>query len=190
MNIFCYCQQAEDGDGGPEREDPPQNASFKTSQIRQMFLVCKVSRWASVSQTQYISNLQKRKVKSVRHAKRECVISAPGYNRDYWTWLFVVLGPSTGLELSEASLLGGILSFSMSRSAETHSSDSDSDRNKTLYTPLASSKEVILWWGENPCSAPISEVFPPDSAPSGRAPVGVSPFSCNTCSDSSLRAQC
>ena len=63
-------------------------------------------------------------------------------------------------------------------------------RNKTLYTPLASSKEVILWWGENPCSAPISEVFPPDSAPSGRAPVGVSPFSCNTCSDSSLRAQC
>ena len=63
MNIFCYCQQAEDGDGGPEREDPPQNASFKTSQIRQMFLVCKVSRWASVSQTQYISNLQKRKVR-------------------------------------------------------------------------------------------------------------------------------
>ena len=53
------------------------------------------------------------------------VISAPGYNRDYWTWLFVVLGPSTGLELSEASLLGGILSFSMSRSAQTHISDSD-----------------------------------------------------------------
>ena len=61
----------------------------------------------------------------MRHAKRECVISAPGYNRDYWTWLFVVLGPSTGLELSEASLLGGILSFSMSRSAEKHSSHSD-----------------------------------------------------------------
>ena len=70
MNIFCYCQQAEGGDGGPEREVPPQNASFKTSQFRQMFLMCKVSRWASVSQTQYISNLQKRKVK-VRVMRKE-----------------------------------------------------------------------------------------------------------------------
>ena len=70
MNIFCYCQQAEGGDGGPEREVPPQNASFKTSQSRQMFLVRKVSRWASVSQTQYISNLQKRKVK-VRVMRKE-----------------------------------------------------------------------------------------------------------------------
>ena len=32
----------------------------------------------------------------------------------------------------------------------------------------------------------MREVFPPERAPSGRAPVGVSPFNCNTCSDSSL----
>ena len=68
---------------------------------------------------------KKRKVKVCVLRKENALISAPGYNRDYWTWLFVVLGPSTGLELSEASLLGGILSFSMSRSAETHISHSD-----------------------------------------------------------------
>ena len=189
MNIFCYCQQAEDGDGGPEREDPPQNASFKTSQIRQMFLVCKVSRWASVSQTQYISNLQKGKLKRASCEKRM---------RNFRTWLqsgllnLTVRSPGS---IHWAGALGGVSSrrhplVQHVKVCRTHSSDSDSDRNKTLHTPLASSKEVILWWGENPCSAPISEVFPPDSAPSGRAPVGVSPFSCNTCSDSSLRAQC
>merc|ERR1719483_372387 len=85
-------------------------------------------------------------------------------------WLLLVLGPSAGLALSEASFLGGIRSFCMSRS-------------------LASSKEVILWFGEKPWRAPIREVLPPDKAPSGRAPVGVSPFNCNTCSDSSLEEQ-
>ena len=53
--------------------------------------------------------------------------------------------------------------------------------------PLASSKEVILWLGENPCSAPIREALPPERAPRGRAPVGVRPLSCKTCSDSSLQ---
>ena len=55
-----------------------------------------------------------------------------------------------------------------------------------VILPRASSNEVILWLGEKPWRAPISEAFPPDSAPSGRAPVGVRPFSCRTCSDSSL----
>ena len=32
----------------------------------------------------------------------------------------------------------------------------------------------------------MRDVFPPDRAPSGRAPVGVNPFNCRTCSDSSL----
>ena len=56
-----------------------------------------------------------------------------------------------------------------------------------LCSPLASSKEVILWLGENPCRAPINEALPPERAPRGSAPVGVRPFSCRTCSDSSLR---
>ena len=55
-----------------------------------------------------------------------------------------------------------------------------------MHSPLASSKEVILWLGENPCRAPISEALPPERAPRGRAPVGVRPLSCRTCSDSSL----
>ena len=60
-------------------------------------------------------------------------------------------------------------------------------RTCLMHSPLASSKEVILWLGENPCSAPIREALPPESAPRGRAPVGVRPLSCKTCSDSSLK---
>ena len=56
-----------------------------------------------------------------------------------------------------------------------------------ISSPLASSKEVILWLGENPWSAPIREALPPESAPKGKAPVGVRPFNCKTCSDSSLK---
>lgn len=33
----------------------------------------------------------------------------------------------------------------------------------------------------------LSDALPPDNAPSGRAPVGVKPFNCNTDSDSSLQ---
>lgn len=32
----------------------------------------------------------------------------------------------------------------------------------------------------------LSDAFPPDNAPNGKAPVGVNPFNCNTDSDSSL----
>ena len=103
-------------------------------------------------------------------------------NRDK-LWL-LVFGPSTGLELSEASFLGGILSFNMSRSERSKLYKQSSRRARAL--PLASSKEVILWLGENPWRAPISEAFPPERAPSGKAPVGVRPFSWRTCSDSSL----
>ena len=46
---------------------------------------------------------------------------------------------------------------------------------------------MILWLGLNPWRAPIRLVFPPERAPKGRAPVGVNPFNCSTCSDSSLR---
>ena len=46
---------------------------------------------------------------------------------------------------------------------------------------------MILWLGLNPWRAPIRLVFPPERAPRGRAPVGVNPFNCSTCSDSSLR---
>ena len=55
-----------------------------------------------------------------------------------------------------------------------------------LSLPLASSKLVILWLGLNPWRAPIRLVFPPERAPRGSAPVGVKPFNCSTCSDSSL----
>ena len=51
---------------------------------------------------------------------------------------------------------------------------------------LASANDVILWFGENPWRALLSELFPPERAPSGSAPVGVSPFSWRTDSDSSL----
>ena len=98
------------------------------------------------------------------------------------------LGPSTGLLPSEASFLGGMRSFSWSRS-EKYTSEGFSRLWPFFdaHSPLASSKEVILWFGENPCSAPIREAFPPDRAPRGRAPVGVRPLSCRTCSDSSLK---
>ena len=51
---------------------------------------------------------------------------------------------------------------------------------------MASANDVILWFGENPCRALLSELFPPERAPSGSAPVGVRPFNCRTDSDSSL----
>ena len=35
----------------------------------------------------------------------------------------------------------------------------------------------------------LREALPPESAPSGRAPVGVRPFNCKTDSDSSLQAK-
>lgn len=60
-------------------------------------------------------------------------------------------------------------------------------RSLIASNPLASAKDVILWLGEKPCRAFFSEDFPPESAPSGRAPVGVNPFNCSTDSDSSLQ---
>jgi len=84
--------------------------------------------------------------------------------------LFVLAGPSTGLASELASFLGGIRSFCRSKS-------------------LASSKLVILWLGLNPWRAPMRLVFPPERAPRGRAPVGVKPFNCSTCSDSSLSTE-
>ena len=61
-----------------------------------------------------------------------------------------------------------------------------SSRLELSCLPLASTKEVILWLGEKPCSALQMLALPPERAPRGRAPVGVKPFSCSTDSDSSL----
>lgn len=60
-------------------------------------------------------------------------------------------------------------------------------RSLIASSPLASANDVILWFDEKPCSAFFSDDLPPESAPNGRAPVGVNPFSCNTDSDSSLK---
>lgn len=81
-------------------------------------------------------------------------------------------------------------------------------RSLIASKPFASAKLVILWFGENPCNAvkqtchsnvlstntyfsitlPFFKlVFPPDNAPKGKAPVGVSPLSCSTDSLSSLK---
>ena len=100
--------------------------------------------------------------------------------------MLLVLGPSAGLALSEASFLGGIRSFCMSRSRGGQIVNLFNTTGYSESLPLASSKEVILWLGEKPWRAPMRDVFPPDRAPSGRAPVGVNPFNCRTCSDSSL----
>ena len=59
-------------------------------------------------------------------------------------------------------------------------------RQLIVLLTLASANDVILWFGENPCKALLSELFPPERAPSGSAPVGVRPFNCRTDSDSSL----
>merc|ERR1719470_125897 len=51
-------------------------------------------------------------------------------------------------------------------------------------TKLLLNMKILIWireLGENPWRAPMRDVFPPDRAPSGRAPVGVSPFNCRTC---------
>lgn len=50
-------------------------------------------------------------------------------------------------------------------------------RSLILSSPLASSKLVILWCGEKPASALRRDVLPPERAPNGRVPVGVSPLS-------------
>ncbi len=80
-------------------------------------------------------------------------------------------------------------------------------RSLIASKPLASANDVILWLGEKPWRAKIwrsvrdwkatkkikvkipflSDVFPPDSAPNGNAPVGVKPLSWSTDSDSSLK---
>lgn len=73
----------------------------------------------------------------------------------------------SSLGVGGASFRGGIRSLMASR-------------------PFASANEAILWLGENPCNAFVSDVLPPDKAPSGSAPVGVKPFNCSTDSDSSL----
>ncbi len=96
-----------------------------------------------------------------------------------------VIGVLPGV--ATASFLGGMRSFTLSRPWKIRKHDlfNRPDLHRSLNT-LASANEVILWLGENPCSALFSDALPPERAPRGSAPVGVRPFSCNTDSDSSL----
>ena len=67
-------------------------------------------------------------------------LNNPPKTQDAKLWVLFVFGPSAGLALSEASFLGGILSFCMSRSATKNLKQ----KQEQFSQPLASSKEVIL----------------------------------------------